>query len=393
VRRPAIALLAPLLVVALGGAGGTADAETSSWTSRVIPQQPEAKAPARPPANQIRRNSVPGPAATPTAPRGAPTPSGGDPPTAGAQRVGPPPGLAAPLGKITAPVSGDNAAFEAFEQGQYLTAKRLAEAAAEKGDPAAHTLIGRLLAEGLGVPKDEPLAARWYARAADLGDVEGAFALAVLMAEGRVVTKDRLIAAELFEKAALKGHAFAHYNLALLFLRGDGKPENPHRAGLHLRYAAEQGIAAAQFDLATLYLTGHGVKADAYEASRWLARAAEQGYVAAELEYAVLLLKGGGLNADLPKAVDYLKRAAGKGVAAAQNRLAHAYLAGVPGLPADPVEAQTWRILAREGGLADEALDALLAKRPRSERQRAEVAAQEMRERSTVGGPGLTAPE
>ncbi len=31
--------------------------------------------------------------------------------------------------------------------------------------------MGRIYAEGLGIPKDEGIAACWYARAAELGDV------------------------------------------------------------------------------------------------------------------------------------------------------------------------------------------------------------------------------
>ncbi|MEZ5842909.1 MAG: tetratricopeptide repeat protein [Hyphomicrobiaceae bacterium] len=371
-RYAAAALVAGVVAAAPLSAG--AQGTTSSWTSRTIPQKPEAGAPAKPPAARVRRRSENVPAAP-----------AGPPPARGQARLGPPPGLAAPLGKATAPVTGENAAFEAFELGQYLTAKRLAETAATKGDAAAHTLIARLYAEGLGVARDEALAARWYAKGADLGDTEAAFALGVMMAEGRSIKQDRATAAELFERAALKGHPYAHYNLALLFLRGDGKPENPYRAFLHLRYAAEQGIAAAQYDLATLFLTGHGVKADAYQASLWLRRAADQGLASAEFEYAVLLLRGGGLNADLPRAIGYLRSAAGKGIAAAQNRLAHAYLSGMPGLPQDHVQAQTWRILARDAGLADEALDKQLARRPKTERQRAEIAAQAIRDQSAIG--------
>ena len=74
--------------------------------------------------------------------------------------------------KTTAPASGDDAAYIAFDQGQYLTALALAEAQAARGEPQAHTLIGRIYAEGLGVGHDDVVAARWYARGAELGDTE-----------------------------------------------------------------------------------------------------------------------------------------------------------------------------------------------------------------------------
>ncbi|MCL4767896.1 MAG: sel1 repeat family protein [Hyphomicrobiaceae bacterium] len=288
------------------------------------------------------------------------------------------------MSRHVAPATGEDAAYIAFDQGQYLTALDLAERAAGRGDPQAHTLVGRIYAEGLGVPKDEAVAARWYARGAELGDIEAAFALGLQLAEGHGVEKDRAAAASMFEMAAAKGHAFANYNLGLLFLNGDGKPENPRRAALHIQYAAEKGVVAAQYDLAVLYQTGHGVEPNAFEAARWMRQAAEQGLIEAEYDYALMLLRGFGLNAEAPKAVDYLRSAAEKGFAGAQNRLAH-LLADESRGRVNLAEAAKWRILARQSGLEDKALDAVVAKLPAAERLAAEKAAHEWRERASVG--------
>ncbi len=132
--------------------------------------------------------------------------------------------------KSLVPPSGDEAAYIAFDQGQYLTALKLAEEGVKRNDPQSHTLLGRLYAEGLGVSKEPETAAKWYARGDELGDIQATFALGVLYAEGRGVKKDRSKSAELFEKAARTGHPLANYNLGLLFLKGDGKPQNPYRA-------------------------------------------------------------------------------------------------------------------------------------------------------------------
>ena len=48
----------------------------------------------------------------------------------------------------------EDAAYEAFDQGKYLTALQLATKAAELGDPQAHTLVGRIYAEGYGTSKN-----------------------------------------------------------------------------------------------------------------------------------------------------------------------------------------------------------------------------------------------
>lgn len=278
------------------------------------------------------------------------------------------------------PATGEDDAFLAFDQGRYLTALKLAEGLAAKGDASAHTLVARIHAEGLGVPRNEPMAAQWMKRAAELGDINAVFSWGVMLASGQGVEKDRVAAAEMFEKAARTGHPAANYNLGLLFLRGDGKPENPYRAAQHLTYAAEKGVPEAQYDLAGLYQAGTGVQPNALEASKWLRAAAEQGMPAAQFEYAVMLLRGLGLTADEPKALQYLQAAANADVAGAQNRLAYVFLEGI-GVEKDPVEAAKWRLIAKSGGLAeDKVLDEMVAKLSKADRAKAEAEAARFRE-------------
>jgi uncharacterized protein len=279
--------------------------------------------------------------------------------------------------------SDEDEAYFAFDQGRYLTALDLAQKAAAKGDPQAHTLIGRIYEEGYAVPKDEAAAAKWYQKGAELGDIEAVFALGVLAAQGRGVPKDMAVAGRYFETAAAKGHVVANYNLALLFLRGDGKPENPHRAFMHMRYAAENGVVAAQYDLGTLYATGAGVEANAFLAAQWIARAANAGHTEAAVEYAVLLFKGHGVQPDQKRGARLFRQAAEKGVAVAQNRLARCYANGA-GVEKNPREAAKWHLIAQAGGALDEELDKIVARLPRAERQAAEQAAADWQSRTAL---------
>lgn len=279
--------------------------------------------------------------------------------------------------------AGTDPAYDAFDQGRYLSAHALALEADKRNEPQAATLLGRLYQDGLGVKPDPVLAAKWYRRAAELGDTEGTFAFAVMLAEGDGIQKNRAGAAQLFDTAAQRGHALANYNLALLFLKGDGKPENPHRAALHLRYAAEQGISQAQYDLATLYATGTGVEANATEAATWLAKAADQGLVDAEIEYGVWLFQGRGVAVSQWRGVQYFKSAADKGAAVAQNRLARCYATGT-GAPIDLMEAAKWHMIAQTQGLTDDTLDKLLAKLSRADRSKAQRAAEEWLEQAAL---------
>lgn len=277
------------------------------------------------------------------------------------------------------PLKGDSAAQIAFDQGEFQTAMKLAQSRAKNKDGRAATLIGDMLAGGLGIHSDIPAAARWYKLGGELGDPEGSFRLAMLLIRGDVLKKDPLEAAKWFEAAARSGHLLANYNLGQLFLSGTGKPENPVRGAMHVRYAAENNIAAAQYDLATLYQRGHGVEPDAYLAATWLRRAAEQGYSEAQFEYAMTLLRGGGINADVPNALGYLMQAAEKGIAAAQNRLAHMLASGSL-VKKDLKAAAKWRILAKHAGIKDDGLDKVVAGLSKADRAKAEAAAERWRQ-------------
>ena len=161
-------------------------AETSSWSTQTQPGKPAAKPKPKPMAKPQPKGPKPlqaSPAADPVSKFATEAPQGKSAP-------------------YLAPATGEDAAYIAFEQGQYLTALSLAEQAAKRDDPQAHTLIGRIYADGLGVPKDESVAARVPARGAELGDVEAAFALGLQLAEGRGVEKDMAAAARMFETAA-----------------------------------------------------------------------------------------------------------------------------------------------------------------------------------------------
>jgi hypothetical protein len=357
-------------MVALLAAAGLASAETSSWESRVDgPAAPLAKK--QPPAAPAKAW---GPVKVI---KTVPAPSEKNPPAAA-----PPPKRISTYAKTPAPV--EDAAYEAFDKGLYLTALELGLKAAERGEPQAHTLVGRIYAEGLGIGKNQPLAAQWFARGAQLGDPEAMFAYGVMLAEGRGVDKDRGEAGRHFESAAARKHALANYNLALLFLRGDGKPENPYRALMHMRYAAESGVAAAQYDLGTMYATGTGTNPNAFEAARWIGKAAAAGHAEAQLDYALILFRGHGVPHDPKRGAEFFRRAAEKGVASAQNRLARCYAHGA-GVARNLIEAAKWNFIARAAGIEDEGLEKMLAKLPPADRTKAQVAAQQWRDRMTVG--------
>ncbi len=382
----------PLLAAAAGCLAALATpfapgaAQTNSWSSRVESAPAATPTPPpgvvllpRPPGSRARElKTAPAQGSTKQAPITGRAEPKASPLKPGRQAEGP------VQARTVATSGGNDPAYIAFDNAHFLTALKLAEQAAAKGEPEAHTLIARIHGEGHGVKRDTALAMKWYQRAAELGDPDAAFALGLMHVEGRGVPKNVMQAAQMFEKAAMTGHVWANYNLGLMFLSGHGKPENPTRGAQHLAYAAEKGVPAAQYDLATLLLNGHGVGADAYLASRWLRRAADLGMPEAQFDYAIMLLRGQGLNEDRADALRLLRLAAEQGLAAAQNRLANALVEGVGGVK-NAREAAKWRLLASQQGLADDKLDAQLRRLPAAERAAAEQSAAAWMERATIG--------
>jgi TPR repeat protein len=88
--------------------------------------------------------------------------------------------------------------------------------AAEQGHIGAHTNLGLMYANGLGVPLDFAVAAKWYRTAADLGEPTAQDNLGELYAVGLGVPKDFVQAYMWNDLAAAGGQARATERRELL---------------------------------------------------------------------------------------------------------------------------------------------------------------------------------
>ena len=107
---------------------------------------------------------------------------------------------------------------------------------------------------------------------------------------------------------------------------------------------------------------------DPVKAAELMSRAALLKLPVAEVEYAIMLFRGDGVERDEAAAAAWLERAARNGNAVAQTRLAKLYAAG-RGVEIDSVAAAFWYTLAREQGLSDPGLEALLSALTEDERK------------------------
>ena len=114
-----------------------------------------------------------------------------------------------------------------------------------------------------------------FRRLAESGRRDAQFMMGVMHEEGLGLAKDDGLAAEWYLKAAEAGLASAQYNLGVYYQLGRGVRRSTAEAVRWFNLAAHQGHAAAQNNLATFYLTGEGIEKDPVEAWKWYELAAK----------------------------------------------------------------------------------------------------------------------
>lgn len=120
-----------------------------------------------------------------------------------------------------------------------------------------------------------------FARSADSGDPAGQFLVGQMLLQGRGVPKDATAGLAWLEKAAASGHVGAMSTAGTLYAFGEEVPADYAKALALLVPAAEAGDANAQNNAATLYYFGLGTPKDLTKALHWALRAERQNVVTA----------------------------------------------------------------------------------------------------------------
>ena len=217
---------------------------------------------------------------------------------------------------------------------------------AEDGSVDAQVVLGRMYADGEGVPKDGAEAVAWFRKAADQGFAEAQFDLGYMYASGHGAPHDDVQAAVWYRKAADQGDATAQYILATMYEDGRAGSRDYAQAAAWYCKAAVQGDATAQSALASMYESGRGVPRDYAQVAVWYYEAAEQGDREAQHRLGVMYSHGNGVAQDYAQAAKWLHQAAEQDHAAAQIAFGRMHAAG-QGMAADETKAVRW---FREGG-------------------------------------------
>jgi uncharacterized protein len=179
----------------------------------------------------------------------------------------------------------------------YTEAIRWYRMAADQGYPLAEYNIGELYEFGLGVSPDYIEAMRWYRMAADQGNAgvqnniraydahrssQNYTALAqhkigAMYLRGMGVPRDNAEAMRWFQKAAVQGNAAAQNDIGVLYENGWSVARDYSEAMRWFRMAAAQEFALAQNNIGVIIANGSDVTKDCPIAKQWLERAAAAG--------------------------------------------------------------------------------------------------------------------
>lgn len=227
-------------------------------------------------AAPIPPRPIPG-VALPEPPAGPPDAGAVQQPLSGGPALAPPPGGPAPRSALPlAPFTSARDALRAWMRdktaGDQAGAFRALEYAASQGHLTAQFKLGRMYAEGEGVPANDLKAFEYFSKIAD----ENADAIPGT-ADGRIV-----------------GSAFvALGNYFVDGIKGTYVRPNADRAFDMFHYAASYfGDPEGQYNLARLYMNGLGTPRDHRQAARWMKLAAEKGHVPARAVFGDMLVRG-----------------------------------------------------------------------------------------------------
>jgi len=151
-------------------------------------------------------------------------------------------------------------------------------------------------------------------------------------------------------KGVLAGRSDAEYGLALALLTGDGLPSDRAAGIAWMARAAEHGEPGAARDVYDRLRNGENVAIDERRIASALKKRVEADDAEAMRALGPMIVRGRGVKQDPTAGLALMRRAFDLGSTGAAGELAHLYLLGAPGLPADRGQFLNWmQASARRG--------------------------------------------
>ena len=183
----------------------------------------------------------------------------------------------------------------AKENGDYESAFNYYMKAVDFDNGEAMDRIAELYNEGLGVPKDDAIAYKWYKKSAEAGFPEGMNDFAFICHWGQTPsgTPDNQQALEWFKKAGDAGFFNAYNQVGWFYQNGIGTYQNYTEAIRWYEKAANHGVLDGFNNLAWLYDHGMGVAHNHNKAMEYYRTAANGGNLRALLNLGTILFQDG----------------------------------------------------------------------------------------------------
>ncbi len=178
---------------------------------------------------------------------------------------------------------------ETADANSMILARQYHQQAAMQGQYFSQYRLARLLETGVGGPRDDANAFKWYTACANI-EVHAKYYLACLLHAGRGCVKDEAHAYRLLseyimvevEQGIKQNYLDAHYRLASMKKHGWGAPIDLAVAARFYQVAAVNGHLESIYQLGNMYETGQGVMVNQAVATEYYRRAAEQGHPLAQ---------------------------------------------------------------------------------------------------------------
>lgn len=136
------------------------------------------------------------------------------------------------LAMLCTPADADvESGIAAYQRGDFAAALTEFREAARQNDPLAMNVLGIMYAEGRAIERNDKLAVDLFFRAQALGSLEAGANLGRMFADGRGVPKDNAEALKHYRDSALGGYVPAMRRLAEIYQKGDlGVAPDPAQA-------------------------------------------------------------------------------------------------------------------------------------------------------------------
>lgn len=183
------------------------------------------------------------------------------------------------------------------------------ESRAEQASPDVQFDLANRFADGLGVPQNYALAAKWFQKAAEQHHAGAQYNLGILYFEGIGVTQDLSRAFAWYSDAANQGFAPAQFSLGQMYAKGIGVQTNYVRAAELFRASSSQGVALARYSLGILLYHGLGTQSNDVEAAQFFQMAATDGVSIAQTALGKMYYLGRGVSQNKEKALGLFRQA------------------------------------------------------------------------------------